>query len=84
MVGERHTTYDTERLQSTWRTRKSPFYICLIILPMIYFTNFCFLARGLSYSTKLVTLVDAIAVHSCSVMTSIFLIKNLSISITQM
>jgi hypothetical protein len=40
--------------------------------------------RGLSCSTKLVTLDDAIAVHSGSVMISVFLIKNLSILITPM
>jgi hypothetical protein len=77
-----NTTYD--RLQSILHTRKSPFYVCLMIPPMIYFTNFLFLARGLSCTTQLVTLVDVIAVHSGSVMTSIFLIKNLSILITPM
>jgi hypothetical protein len=63
-------TPHTEKLQSIWRTRKYPFYVRLVILSMIYFAN-CFLARSLSCSTKLVTLVDAIAVHSGSVMTSI-------------
>jgi hypothetical protein len=51
---------------------------------MIYVTNFSFLAHALSCSTKLVTLVDAIAAHSGSVMTYIFQFKNLSILITTM
>jgi hypothetical protein len=84
MVGERHTTYDTERLQSIRRTRKSPFYVCLIILPLIHCANCLFLGTWFVLFYKA---GDASRYHCCAFWLSYdlyFLIKNLSILIITM
>jgi hypothetical protein len=70
MVGERRTTRDRE--VAVHPTHEKIPILCMpphISCDLFYYF---FLARGLSCSTKLVTLFEAIAAHSGSVMTFIF------------
>lgn len=62
-------------------TRKFPFWVSLIIFLVIYFAAILYFYRCFILSCKAGwQLADTTAVHSRQIMTSFFLIKNLSIS----
>ena len=68
--------YDTEKLQRIRCARKAPFLVCMINIPLTYFTAFCFGSSGFA---NMETLIEAASVHSVWILTTFFPIKYLSI-----